>query len=76
MQDPTDPKGGQQRLRPARHAQGTGQPQSLPSPAQDPFPQVGAIGDEEEWVSLYEEENEPDAQMLEIPNLTPYTHYR
>ncbi|XP_006889806.1 PREDICTED: protein sidekick-1-like [Elephantulus edwardii] len=38
--------------------------------------QVGAIGDEEEWVSLYEEENEPDAQTLEIPNLTPYTHYR
>ena len=41
-----------------------------------PSPQVGAIGDEEEWVSLYEEENEPDAQTLEIPNLTPYTHYR
>ena len=41
-----------------------------------PSPQVGAIGDEEEWVTLYEEENEPDAQMLEIPNLTPYTHYR
>ncbi|XP_058141692.1 protein sidekick-1 isoform X1 [Dasypus novemcinctus] len=38
--------------------------------------QVGAIGDEEEWVSVYEEENEPDAQTLEIPNLTPYTHYR
>ncbi|XP_006859935.1 PREDICTED: protein sidekick-1-like [Chrysochloris asiatica] len=38
--------------------------------------QVGAIGDEEEWVILYEEENEPDAQMLEIPNLTPYTQYR
>ncbi|XP_025778949.1 protein sidekick-1 [Puma concolor] len=38
--------------------------------------QVGAIGEEEEWVSLYEEENEPDAQTLEIPNLTPYTHYR
>ncbi|XP_032952672.1 protein sidekick-1 isoform X2 [Rhinolophus ferrumequinum] len=38
--------------------------------------QVGAIGDEEEWVSLYEEENEPDTQTLEIPNLTPYTHYR
>nr|KAF6347351.1 sidekick cell adhesion molecule 1 [Pipistrellus kuhlii] len=38
--------------------------------------QVGAIGDEEEWVSLYVEENEPDAQTLEIPNLTPYTHYR
>lgn len=41
-----------------------------------PFPQVGAIGDEEEWVSLYEEDNAPDAQTLEIPNLTPYTHYR
>lgn len=40
------------------------------------LPQVGAIGDEEDWVSLYEEENEPDAQTLEIPNLTPYTHYR
>lgn len=39
-------------------------------------PQVGAIGDEEEWVTLCEEENEPDAQTLEIPDLTPYTHYR
>ncbi|XP_049758675.1 protein sidekick-1 isoform X3 [Elephas maximus indicus] len=38
--------------------------------------QVGAVGEEEDWVSLYEEENEPDAQTLEIPNLTPYTHYR
>ncbi|XP_014466304.3 protein sidekick-1 isoform X2 [Alligator mississippiensis] len=38
--------------------------------------QVGVLGDEEEWVSLYEVENEPDAQMLEIPNLTPYTYYR
>lgn len=38
--------------------------------------QVGAIGDEEEWVTLCEEENEPDAQTLEIPDLTPYTHYR
>uniref|UniRef100_A0A8C2RZL3 Sidekick cell adhesion molecule 1 n=1 Tax=Capra hircus TaxID=9925 RepID=A0A8C2RZL3_CAPHI len=38
--------------------------------------QVGAVGDEEEWVTLCEEENEPDAQMLEIPDLTPYTHYR
>lgn len=40
------------------------------------LPQVGAVGDEEEWVTLYEEENEPDAQTLQIPNLTPYTHYR
>uniref|UniRef100_A0A452IWN8 Uncharacterized protein n=1 Tax=Gopherus agassizii TaxID=38772 RepID=A0A452IWN8_9SAUR len=38
--------------------------------------QVGVLGEEEEWVSLYEVENEPDAQMLEIPNLIPYTHYR
>ncbi|KAK4813575.1 hypothetical protein QYF61_011804 [Mycteria americana] len=38
--------------------------------------QVGVLGDEEEWVSLHEVENEPDAQMLEVPNLTPYTHYR
>ncbi|XP_054992318.1 protein sidekick-1 isoform X1 [Sorex araneus] len=38
--------------------------------------QVGTVGEEEEWVSLYEEENEPDAQTLEVPDLTPYTHYR
>ncbi|KAF6082866.1 sidekick cell adhesion molecule 1 [Phyllostomus discolor] len=38
--------------------------------------QVGAIGDEEEWVRLYEEESEPGTQTLEVPNLTPYTHYR
>ncbi|XP_005054485.1 PREDICTED: protein sidekick-1 [Ficedula albicollis] len=38
--------------------------------------QVGVLGDEEEWVILHEVENEPDAQMLEVPNLTPYTHYR
>ncbi|XP_066185864.1 protein sidekick-1 [Sylvia atricapilla] len=38
--------------------------------------QVGVLGDEEEWVTLHEVENEPDAQMLEVPNLTPYTHYR
>lgn len=40
------------------------------------FIQVGVLGDEEEWVNLHEVENEPDAQMLEVPNLTPYTHYR
>ncbi|XP_055266376.1 protein sidekick-1 isoform X2 [Moschus berezovskii] len=38
--------------------------------------QVGAIGDEEEWVTLCEEENEPDARTLEIPDLTPYTRFR
>ncbi|XP_048465695.1 protein sidekick-1 [Rhincodon typus] len=38
--------------------------------------QIGVIGEDEEWVVLHEVENEPDAQMLEIPNLTPYTYYR
>nr|XP_034986869.1 protein sidekick-1 isoform X2 [Zootoca vivipara] len=38
--------------------------------------QVGVIGEEEEWITLCEVEKESDAQMLEIPNLTPYTHYR
>ncbi|XP_020658047.3 protein sidekick-1 isoform X2 [Pogona vitticeps] len=38
--------------------------------------QVGVIGEEEEWLTLCEVEKESDAQMLEIPNLTPYTHYR
>ncbi|KAF7243112.1 Protein sidekick-1 [Varanus komodoensis] len=37
---------------------------------------VGVIGEEEEWVTLCEVEKESDAQLLEIPNLTPYTHYR
>ncbi|XP_072916750.1 protein sidekick-1 isoform X1 [Hemitrygon akajei] len=36
----------------------------------------GQIGEDEEWVLLYEVENEPDAQMLEIPKLIPYTYYR
>ncbi|XP_030067895.1 protein sidekick-1 [Microcaecilia unicolor] len=38
--------------------------------------QVGVVGDEEEWLSLYETETDSEAQMLEIPNLTPYTYYR
>ncbi|XP_064171799.1 protein sidekick-1 [Anguilla rostrata] len=38
--------------------------------------QVGSISEDEEWRILYEKENEPDAQVLEIPNLTPFTHYR
>ncbi|KAJ8344909.1 hypothetical protein SKAU_G00291020 [Synaphobranchus kaupii] len=38
--------------------------------------QVGSISEDEEWRVLYEKENEPDAQVLEIPNLTPFTHYR
>ncbi|XP_078728944.1 protein sidekick-2 [Lampetra fluviatilis] len=38
--------------------------------------QVGVVGDSEEWLRLYELDNEPDARSLEIPNLTPFTHYR
>ncbi|XP_066545960.1 protein sidekick-1 [Amia ocellicauda] len=38
--------------------------------------QVGSIGEEKEWRLLYEKENEPEAQVLEIPNLSPFTHYR
>ncbi|KAJ8246101.1 hypothetical protein GJAV_G00263660, partial [Gymnothorax javanicus] len=37
---------------------------------------VGGVGEEDEWKVLYEKENEPDAQVLEIPSLTPFTHYR
>ncbi|KAJ8251126.1 hypothetical protein GJAV_G00217560, partial [Gymnothorax javanicus] len=38
--------------------------------------QVGSISYDDEWRVLYEKDNEPDAQVLEIPNLTPFTHYR
>uniref|UniRef100_A0A672KD05 Sidekick cell adhesion molecule 1 n=1 Tax=Sinocyclocheilus grahami TaxID=75366 RepID=A0A672KD05_SINGR len=38
--------------------------------------QVGSIGEEEEWKVLYVRENDPEAQVLEVPNLTPFTHYR
>ncbi|XP_047663711.1 protein sidekick-1 isoform X3 [Tachysurus fulvidraco] len=38
--------------------------------------QVGSTGEEEEWRVLYEKENDPEAQVLEVPNLTPFTHYR
>ncbi|MBN3277397.1 SDK1 protein, partial [Polyodon spathula] len=38
--------------------------------------QVGGIGDDEEWRILYEKANDPDPQVLEIPDLTPFTHYR
>ncbi|XP_059414542.1 protein sidekick-1-like isoform X5 [Carassius carassius] len=38
--------------------------------------QVGSIGEEEEWKVLYVKENDPEAQVLEVPNLTPFTHYR
>lgn len=38
--------------------------------------QVGNTGDEEAWKVLYEKENDPEAQVLEVPNLTPFMHYR
>ncbi|XP_036422629.1 protein sidekick-1 isoform X2 [Colossoma macropomum] len=38
--------------------------------------QVGNTGEEDEWKVLYEKENDPEAQVLEVPNLTPFTHYR
>ncbi|XP_062868629.1 protein sidekick-1 isoform X2 [Trichomycterus rosablanca] len=38
--------------------------------------QVGNTGEDEEWKVLYEKENDPDAQVLEVPNLNPFTHYR
>ncbi|XP_076004254.1 protein sidekick-1-like isoform X2 [Genypterus blacodes] len=39
--------------------------------------QVGKIdGKEEEWKILYQKDNQPDADTLEIPNLTPFTPYR
>uniref|UniRef100_A0A8D0CKB7 Sidekick cell adhesion molecule 1 n=1 Tax=Scleropages formosus TaxID=113540 RepID=A0A8D0CKB7_SCLFO len=38
--------------------------------------QVSSIGDDEDWRVLYERENEPNAQVLEVPNLIPFTQYR
>uniref|UniRef100_A0AAR2JGG5 Sidekick cell adhesion molecule 1a n=1 Tax=Pygocentrus nattereri TaxID=42514 RepID=A0AAR2JGG5_PYGNA len=36
----------------------------------------GQVSKEDEWEVLYEKENDPEAQVLEVPNLTPFTHYR
>nr|XP_046227677.1 protein sidekick-1-like isoform X2 [Scatophagus argus] len=33
-------------------------------------------GKEEAWSLVYQKDNQPDADMLEIPNLTPFTQYR
>uniref|UniRef100_A0A7N8XS43 Sidekick cell adhesion molecule 1 n=1 Tax=Mastacembelus armatus TaxID=205130 RepID=A0A7N8XS43_9TELE len=33
-------------------------------------------GKEEAWKVVYQKDNQPDANMLEIPNLTPFTQYR
>ncbi|XP_041942102.1 protein sidekick-1 isoform X2 [Alosa sapidissima] len=38
--------------------------------------QVGNIGEDEEWKVMYEKDNDPEAQVLEVPGLTPFTYYR
>lgn len=42
-----------------------------------PFQQVVKDdGKEEEWKVVYQKDNQPDADTLEIPDLTPFTQYR
>uniref|UniRef100_A0AAX7VLX9 Sidekick cell adhesion molecule 1a n=1 Tax=Astatotilapia calliptera TaxID=8154 RepID=A0AAX7VLX9_ASTCA len=38
--------------------------------------QVRDDGKEEEWKVVYQKDNQPDADTLEIPDLTPFTQYR
>ncbi|XP_032897024.1 protein sidekick-1 isoform X2 [Amblyraja radiata] len=38
--------------------------------------QIEMTGEDEEWVLLYEVANEPNVQVLDVPNLIPYTYYR
>ncbi|XP_012989296.1 protein sidekick-2 isoform X4 [Esox lucius] len=38
--------------------------------------QVSVIGDSEDWVTVHQLPNEPDARSLEVPGLNPYTFYR
>ncbi|XP_031422173.1 protein sidekick-1 isoform X2 [Clupea harengus] len=38
--------------------------------------QVGNIDEDEEWKVMYVKENDPEAQVLEVPGLTPFTFYR
>ena len=37
---------------------------------------VNKDGIEEPWRVVYQRNNEPDADTLEIPNLIPFTQYR
>ncbi len=39
-------------------------------------PQVGTVGEDEEWRVLYEMDRPPVSDTLEIPNLIPFTQYR
>ncbi|XP_041941993.1 protein sidekick-2 isoform X3 [Alosa sapidissima] len=38
--------------------------------------QIGVIGENEEWVTVHQLANEPDARSLEVTGLNPYTFYR
>ncbi|XP_035253841.1 protein sidekick-2-like isoform X1 [Anguilla anguilla] len=38
--------------------------------------QIGIVGENEEWVTVHELPNEPDARSLVVPDLNPYTFYR
>lgn len=37
---------------------------------------VNKDGKEEAWRVVYQRENQPDADTLEIPSLIPFTQYR
>lgn len=41
-----------------------------------PLSQVVKAGREEAWRVVYQKYNQPDADTLEIPDLTPFTQYR
>lgn len=38
--------------------------------------QVGMVGENEDWVTVHQVSNEPEARSLEVPGLNPYTLYR
>uniref|UniRef100_A0A8C9WZF8 Sidekick cell adhesion molecule 2 n=1 Tax=Sander lucioperca TaxID=283035 RepID=A0A8C9WZF8_SANLU len=38
--------------------------------------QVGVVGENEDWVTVHQVSNEPEARSLEVPDLNPYTFYR
>lgn len=38
--------------------------------------QVGAVGENEDWVMVHQVSHEPEARSLEVPGLNPYTNYR
>lgn len=38
--------------------------------------QIGIVGENEEWLTLQQLPNEPDARAMEVLDLNPYTSYR